>query len=318
MLRQILACVSGVAMFAVAVTAYAASTTTTVTPWVPAPVVTPSHSTNTGNVDSAIVPAPRMYAILVGSQAPSDGVSDAIRGDLDVDRMAAQLSWATTITLKYRWNDIDSVASDIQAAATTIAGKLRSGDSFMFYYSGHGTGGPGLGVQDFINPVKGLGYQDNTLTSVFANSAYAAVNKLFLIDSCYAEGMWKNDSQNDADLQTLSKISFLGSSSEDGVAYADPNANGTGFLTNAILPSLTPQSTFASVLAEGLAVDGLQVAGFFKGETYGMGKVRPVGGWSADFDLNQLLGGQTVPEPASLVLLGCVASGLFVWRRRTW
>jgi hypothetical protein len=256
-----------------------------------------------------------MYAILVGSRAPADGVPDAIRGDLDVDRVAAQLSWATTITLKYQWDRTASVASDIQSAANTIAGKLRPGDSFMFYYSGHGTGGPGSGVQDFINPVKDRGYQDNSLASVFANSAFASINKLFVIDSCFAEGMWKNDTADDRDLQTLSKISFLGSSSENGVAYADPNANGTGYLTNAILPSLTPFSTFANVLAGGLAVDGIQVTGYFKGGN-GTGLLQSVSGWSDDFDLNQSLVGQVVPEPASLILLGCAALSLLARRRR--
>lgn len=314
MSRYSLAFLVGVAIVLATTTASDAGYTQTV----PASAEIFAPTGHTANADDAS--GPKMYAILVGSEAPFNGVDDAIRGDLDVDRVATQISWSDTyITLKYRWDGANTVASDIQWAASTIAAKMKPGDSFMFYYSGHGTGGSGWGIQDFINPVQSGGYQDNSLTSVFSTDAYANVNKLFVIDSCHSEGIWKNDTDDDRDLQTLSKISFLGSSSEDGVAYADPNSNGTGFLTNAILPTLTQGATFGSVLASGLAVAGGQVTGYFKdeGDGFGSGPMTPVGGWSGDFDLSQPMGGQVVPEPASLVLLGCVASGFLVLRRRT-
>ena len=258
---------------------------------------------------------PKTYAILVGSQAPSNNVADAVRGDLDVDHVASQLNWAAdVIVLKYQWEGSNSVAGDIQSAASSFAAKVKPGDSFIFYYSGHGTGGSGYGVQDFINPVQGAGYQDNSLTAVFADSHYTDVNKFFLIDSCHSEGIWNNDTPDDRDLQTLSKISFLASSSEDGVAYSDSDLNGTSVFTNAILPVLTPTATFGSLLTSATAASG-EVTGYLKDDGYGTGIWNPVGRTSSDFDLDNPLGGRAVPEPAALVLILAGAAAALVWRR---
>ncbi len=267
-----------------------------------------------GNSDSGN--GPKTYAILIGSQAPSDGIADAIRGDLDVDNVASKLSWASDVfVLKYKWDDPNTVAGDIQSAASAIAAKINPGDSFFFYYSGHGTGGSGLGVQDFINPVQSGGYQDNSLTSVFADSRYADANKFFLIDSCHSEGIWNNDSDGDCDLQTLRNISFLASSSENGVAYSDTDLNGTSYFTNALLPAITSDATYGSLLASAMSISGVEANGYFKDSGHGTGFMQPIGYTSTDFDWSATLG-QPVPEPAALVLLLAAAVTALVWRRR--
>jgi hypothetical protein len=267
------------------------------------------------NQGNYVVPGPKTYAILVGSQAPSNGVTDAVRGDLDVNNVAARLSWAAQVSvLKYKWEDANSVSGDIQTAASSIASVIKPGDSFIFYYSGHGTGGSGEGVQDFINPVLSGGCQDNTLTSIFSASSFTQVNKYFLIDACHSEGMWKNDSFGDQDLQTLGKISFLASSSEGNVAYSNPAANGTSFFTNAILPSLTPDATFGNLLASAMAAGG-EVTGFYKDDGYGTGVWKPVSYTSAGFDPNLPLQG-VVPEPSTLILILTAVAACLVWRRR--
>jgi hypothetical protein len=260
---------------------------------------------------------PKTYAILVGAQSPSFGVDNALRGDLDVDHVAAQLNWAEDIkVLKYQWQDFNTVAADIQAAASSIASKIKPEDSFIFYYSGHGTGGSGLGVQDFLNPVQSGACQDNTLTSAFADNHFADVKKFFLIDCCHAEGMWKNDSPDDRDLQTLSNISFLGSSSEDGTAYTNPTT-GTSYFTNAILPALTPNATFGELLMTAMSANGNSVTGFFKDDGYGTGNVMAVGHTSADFSPNVQLNGQiAVPEPATFSLLLAATATLIIVRHR--
>ncbi|MCC6123918.1 MAG: caspase family protein [Pirellulales bacterium] len=269
-------------------------------------------NTNPGN---NVAPGPKTYAILVGSQSPSNGVIDALRGDLDVNNVASQLSWAANVkVLKYQWEDFNFVAGDIQAAASSIASVVKPGDSFIFYYSGHGTGGPGEGVQDFINPVRSGGCQDNTLASIFSGGSFAEVNKYFLIDACHSEGMWMNDSAGDRDLQTLAKISFLGSSSEGNVAYSNP-ANGTSFFTNAILPALTPDATFGNLLARAMGAGG-EVTGFYKDDGYGTGAWQPVAYTSGDFDPNLPLKGGVVPEPTALALMLTAAAAFLVWRRR--
>jgi hypothetical protein len=260
---------------------------------------------------------PKTYAILVGSRAPSNGIADAIRGDLDVDHVAAQLSWATDVKkLTYQWDGADTFASDIQSATSSIASVMKPGDSFIFYYSGHGTGGSAEGLHDYLNPVQGSGYQDNSLAGLFANSQFAGAKKFFLIDSCHSEGIWKNDTASDFDLEALGNISFLSSSSEDGVAFSDTAKTGTSYFTNAILPSLTPDATFGSLLASAMTAGGAEVTGFFKDDGHGSGLVQPLGFASADFDLSATLGSPAVPEPAAWILMLLGGLTLMAWRRR--
>lgn len=282
----------------------------------------PNPGSNTGittDPNSGSDTSPKTYALLIGSDAPSDSIANAIRGDIDVDHVASQLSWATSVvTLKYNWNDTKNFAGDIQSAAANFAAKVKPGDSFIFYYSGHGLGGSGEGVQDYLNPMNGISYQDNSLASIFADSLFGSVKKLFLIDSCHAEGIWKNDSADDKDLQTLHNISFLGSSAEDDAAYADTTLNGTGLFTNAILPSLKPNATFGSLLMTAMSTSGTQVSGYYKDEESGQGSgvMDPVGFASGDFDLGSTLGGQPVPEPAVLSLILAGTAFALIWRRR--
>jgi hypothetical protein len=259
---------------------------------------------------------PKTYAILVGSDAPAADGSPALRGDLDVDNVASKLTWASAVyLLKYHWNDANTVAADVQGAASAIASQLNPGDHFIFYYSGHGTGGSAPGVQDFINPVHGDGYQDDALTSVFADSPYTGAKKLFMIDSCHSDGMWWNDTDADHDLQTLTNISFLASSSADGLAFADGDQNGTSFFTNALLPSLTPNTSFGTLLTSAMAIGG-DVSGYLKDDGIGSGAIHPSTHSSVGFDLDATLGGQPVPEPAALVLLLAGAATALIWRRR--
>lgn len=261
---------------------------------------------------------PKTYAILVGSHAPSYGNIDALRGDVDVDNVASQLSWASDVqVLKYDWLESRDAVGEIGSAVSTIASKILPGDSFIFYYSGHGTGGPGPDVQDFLNPLKNNAVQDNTLASAFAGDPFSQVKKFFLIDCCHAEGIWKNDSEFDNDLETLSNISFLGSSSEDGTAYTNPST-GTSYFTNAILPELTPNTTFGNLLMSAMSANGNSVTGFFKDDGYGTGKTLAVGYTSANFNPNVQLNGQlAVPEPAAFILLlAATAMGLLVRYRR--
>jgi hypothetical protein len=260
---------------------------------------------------------PRTYAILIGSEAPASDGTTALRGDLDVDNVSSKLTWASAVyLLKYNWNDANTVAGDVQAAASAIASQLNPGDNFIFYYSGHGTGGAAPGVQDFINPVSDGGYQDDDLTAVFAGSSYASVKKLFMIDSCHSDGMWWNDTAADHDLQTLSNISFLAASSADGVAFADGDQNGTSFFTNALLPSLAPNTSFGTLLASAMSISGTEVSGYLKDEGIGSGKIIPFEHTSEGFDLGATLSGQPVPEPAAWVLILAAAATAWIWRRR--
>jgi len=219
-------------------------------------------------------PPPKTYAILVGSHAPSDGNPDGVRGDLDVGNVAAKLTWASDVkTIVYNnWSAPDTVAVDIHNAVLAIAAKAQSGDSLIFYYAGHGSGGSGPGVEDFINGLQGSSYQDDTLTSLLADSRLADVKKFVLLDSCHSEGFWKNDSAIDNDLQTLSNISFLSAATEDGVSWSDPSKNNTGFFTNAILSGIKPDATFASLLALAKGAYPDTVTGYFRDDGYGTGK----------------------------------------------
>jgi hypothetical protein len=174
-------------------------------------------------------------------------------------------------------------------------------------------------MQDYINPMQYGSCQDDYLASIFSDSTtFKEANKFFLIDSCYSEGMWKNDTASDHDLETLSNISFLASSSESGVAYAvsDINNKGTGFFTNAILPALTSDATFGTLLASATASSGT-VTGFFKegdGSGSNTGAWLPVG--HSVGDSSATLGATVVPEPSTLILLLAGSTWLLAWRRR--
>lgn len=259
---------------------------------------------------------PQTYAILIGSQAPSNGVQNALRGDLDLANVASQLSWTPNVfKFEYNWLGPNTIASDIGGAASTIASRVKPGDSLIFYYSGHGVGGSGYGVQDYLNPVQNGLFQDNSLAALFSGSTFDSVKKFFIIDSCHAEGIWKNDTTDDRDLETLKNISFIGSSSEDGLSYTAPESNGTSYFTNAILSSLTPSATFGGLLASASASGG-EVTGFTKdGEGTVAGKWQPVGHYSDDFDLNSSLG-HPVPEPSTLVLFFTGMATPLLWRLR--
>jgi hypothetical protein len=248
-------------------------------------------------------PYPKTYAILIGSQSPSEGVADALRGDFDVDKVNAQLQpWATEVyTFKYNWADNDkSVGSDIFSAANSIAAVIQPGDSLIFYYSGHGIGGSDYDEQDFLKPMLNSEFQDNDLAIAFAGSAYTKVNKFFLIDCCHSQGMWKNDSEFDADLEMLPKISFLGSSSEDGDAYY--NSETGSYFTNAILSSLQPSSTFDNLVTSAMLASGTNATGYTKGDGSDLKTWQAVRFTSSDFNANATLG-TPVPEPATLLML---------------
>jgi hypothetical protein len=261
--------------------------------------------------------SPKTYGILIGSTAPSGSLDNAIRGDLDVNNVAAQLSWATELAvLKYNWNGANTIAGDVSAVVGGIASKVKPGDSVIFYYSGHGTGGPGLGVQDFMNPVSSGGFQDNSLASLFSDARFDSVKKSFLIDSCHAEGLWLNDSANDRDLQSLKNVSFLGSSTEDGVAFSDIDKNGTSIFTNAILSSLTQDAPFGSIAASAMTLDGVQATGYTKEGGYATAIMHPVVYQSYDYGCIYGSGVVIIPEPASVLLLLSGAAVCLLWSIR--
>jgi hypothetical protein len=256
---------------------------------------------------------PQTWAILVGSHAPSAGYADALRGDQDVDRVAAKLSsWANVQSFKYDWNLPSPADSQIQGAIGYVAQYAKPGDSLIFYYSGHGTGGSGLGVEDFINPVSSVSYQDYSLAAGLSDSRLANLKKFVLIDACHSEGLWNNDFEGDADLQSLHNISFLASATEDGVSYSDP-VTGAGYFTSAILSGIGPNATFNSLLTLAQSASTNEVTGYFKDDGSGTGYWHPVGHVSGDFSADTQLNGLPVPEPAAIVLL--LAAAPLFWRR---
>jgi hypothetical protein len=319
MSSKFFAIVVGIAIVAFATTAQAALTI--------GGYVTPPSNPNPLQVSLEVIfgpgggsstpanPGPRTYGILIGSQAPSGSAENVIRGDRDVSNVAAQLSWATELSvLKYNWNGSNTVAGDISSVVSGIASKINPGDSVIFYYSGHGTGGSGLGVQDFLNPVSSGGFQDNSLASLFVDTRFDSVKKCFLIDSCHAEGLWLNDSANDRDLQSLKNVSFLGSSTEDGVAFSDINKDGTSIFTNAILASLSKDASFGSIVASAMSLDGVQAAGYTKEGGYATGIMHPIAYQSSDYGrIYETDNAVLIPEPGSIFLVLSGFAMILIW-----
>ncbi len=248
-------------------------------------------------LDDFVLTTPETYAVLIGSHAYRSALNadTTIRGDLDVQNMADVLGQrcvptANITKLVYNYlgfsPSADTVDNDIHEAIAAIADIAKPGDKLIFFYSGHSSSGKSelLGEPAF-NAVSGGSYQDDRLVTELANPKLANVDKLVVLDTCYAGGFWPDKpGLTEQDLSGLNHVALLGACMWDQTTTPTPDF--TGALTNAILPGLLdPNTTFNSLYALAKATVH-QTVGYFKDDGFGIGDNNPVGYYSADFDPN--------------------------------
>jgi Caspase domain len=276
---------------------------------------------------------PTTYAILVGSDAPSFvgdpsvfDVPHAIRGDTDANNVAARLhgvGWHTSVNvLPYDFvTHPDTVKSDIDSAISNVASQVAiSGDSsptsakdtLLFFYSGHGLLSNGHALAAPVGTIGPTGtldsvgaYTDNDLLTALENPKLADVRKIVLLDSCHAGGFLTDE------LKGLHDIALLAAATADG--FAVTAGDGTGVFTDAILPYLNANTTFADLESFAATKYSPTVTGFFKDAGSGVGSNQLFAYISPDFDVSLGLDGLPVfvPEPATLVLL--LMSSVMLW-----
>lgn len=274
------------------------------------------------------------YGIFIGSNDATLGFT-TLNGTADATKVYEKFNTLSPFTdrdvLLYDLNDASATPdADVFALLDTYTSLVKPGDDFVFFYSGHGSGSKtDLSIPEsaYITERTGSGQiSDWELAAWFLDperaDKWAAVNKLFIMDSCHSGGFWDGTAEGASNLSGLDHVALLAASGELELALANPLQDWEGFFSSALEDALTKVSGFAKadVDKNGLTVDELKAyletyaigpgaEGYIKGDwSYDL---QPVG-WSiysaqsSDFSMS-------IPEPASL---GLFAVGVLTLIRR--
>jgi len=188
-------------------------------------------------------PAPKLHAIIVGVNWGYPH-----RGDLGAQAVYDQLSsltnWATDnpapIILNPYSDDGQHNWLEVAGAVNNIADHLNPGDSFVFYFEGHGGnydsgdetgviaysrwGIPGYSTGDeFLALSESYYLTDDELTSLFDYQQWSGINKLFVLAACQSGGFWGDDLTADAgDLERLPLTALLAAAPEGENSLVNP------------------------------------------------------------------------------------------------
>lgn len=302
-----------------------------------------------GWIDNVTVEAqtPRVHLLSVGSVGRDFLGNINVHGGLDaagVHGAMSQLSGAGTQTqLVY---DLDGSGNNPQLdvyhqiKAMAAPGVMRSGDTFVFFYSGHGVGGAQMQESLLIQSngsTTGLVTDENLTRWLNEDPVWREVNKLFVLDCCNAGGFGSGDDWLDGldpdpdpthNVMGLPRTALIALAGETESAGTMPD--GRGWLAVDLEAALA------------LDVDGLPVAdadnnglsfeeltsflhfreasrtadyeGYLKGYGDAPQLFSPVRYTSARTDDFGIV--VAVPEPASIAILAVGGVGLLVRRRR--
>ncbi len=162
---------------------------------VPTGAVSVSVTTSDGTTTNAVtlnvgtVSAGKIYALFVGINAyPTSPLNYCVN---DSNGMQANLVPSTLWSSAqiYTLADAQATKSGIQGAIATIAGQLAAGDTFFFYYSGHGSNSGGV---SYLVPVDSDGFTTSCISATELSNWVGVMNtsakKVIAFDSCYSGG----------------------------------------------------------------------------------------------------------------------------------
>jgi hypothetical protein len=291
---------------------------------------------------------PRLHTLSVGVR---DSASNH-GGDINAQRVAnafAELPNAQTPHMLSLSSADTGNTGLIGAEVGLIGTQVKPGDTFVFYINSHGvfdSDGDEVAVDaqdDTTDPshrVSTTGDErfylsrsdssdrvsDDGFSALFTGNEWLGVNKLFVIDTCYAGGLWGTTANGDSgDLSVLDNAALIGASREGDFSYASRDANtglNVGNLGSAVVTAVTALSGQQNISFQQL-FDEIALAGSVFEGTNGFIQ-SPEDNWSRevqasfnlaslsseDFDWNY----DVLPEPATLLFL--VLGGLAVIRRR--
>jgi len=265
-------------------------------------------------------PGETVIGLTSGATALADGMPRWVRtdGSEAVAMMGGSLGWAEDvfpIWVEYE-RDGESVESRIASALDSmVAQGLRPGDTVLFYYYGHGGGGTGPGVDEWLDAREDSKVSDDDLTELLKSESLREVRKVVILDACHSGGFWNADGlEGDSDLESLEQIAFFASAWE-GVYGHTRGGTGVGEYTWRLVEAgLSRESTFGDMAAVMAAEYVHGVEDLFLGHASGYGSApwEPLAYFSADFNPNWTLGGRYVPEPSTAALFGLGLIGVAV------
>jgi len=217
----------------------------------------------------------------------------------------------------YESDSVDDVSADMAdypSACTEAANPIRPEDTYVFVYTGHAAKLVGTDIRA-LAPTAGTLVYSSDLLSWFGGDEWQDVNKIFVLDSCYAGGIGEDlltlsntavfgaclaNEETAWDLDNLSMFSkiFRDAIAMDGDGFTfDTNGNG---LSIAELAAALGSRFELGGGWEGTLLDELKG---ISPHLYAQ--------WSSDVDPSETW---LVPEPATLSLLAL--GGLAVIRKR--
>jgi len=312
------------------------------------------------SAEGQIAPPGKTHVLSVGVRYNNSPSYKTLANDILAQRIHDSFAWfpsvQTNTVLVLDANNSGNRAR-IQASIESMGNVISAGDTFVFYIGSHGclnwTGDEvSIDTQYYdsnmqinrapstadervhltrtaaINSDEQL--SDDWLREMFFDPKWEQVNKLFLIDSCFAGGFWGTTGTGDSgDLATLSKAALIASSLEGDFSYtADDGPSGMtmNVFGLALYQSLYNLRYNTSVTYQNLYDELARAGSLFKGQN---GRIadedywdvvvpidcRIAGAYTSDFEMT--LQGSAIPEPVTMIglILSLVSAGTYARRR---
>ena len=211
-------------------------------------------------------PPPAFHALIVGVDYPGRPLPVRVNyhptAEAFRDALEALVGPGGRDEIVYRplTDALPDQMAQIEGLLAYFQTKVRPGDSFLFYFAGHGDSYPSgheRPVQYLLRYLDQGGWStgneaigidgsdlltDNDLTRLLSGDAWSDVKKMVILDACHSGGFWgeENPDDLDGDLENLTNIALLAAVPENGVSYYD---------------FVKDEGVFSMVLVDGMSSD---------------------------------------------------------------